>query len=198
MPSIIETTVYKFDELSESAKDAARNWWKDAARNDDWYDSTYDDAKHCGMLLGITVDKIHFSGFSSQGDGACFEGSYRYRKGAADAIAAYTGGCDTLVNIAAELEAAQAHANNALTATVKHKGRYYHEYCTDIDVERSDESEEIRNEDELEIVIALRRFMRWTYRELEKAYNDYMSNENVDENIRINEYTFTVSGERFG
>jgi hypothetical protein len=197
MPSIIETTVFKFDELNESAKDTARNWWKELARNDDWFEYTFEDVTECGALLGITVDKIYFSGFWSQGDGACFEGSYQYRKGAGAAIAAHTGGCDTLVTLAKELQDIQKKALYCLTATVRHSGRYYHEHSADIDVEHKN-GHFINETLETSIKEYMRDFMRWIYRELEKAYNDYMSNENVDENIRINEYTFTANGERFG
>jgi hypothetical protein len=198
MPETIETTVYQFDELSESAKDAARNWWKSASADDDWYEYTYEDVKECGALIGITVDRIYFSGFSSQGDGACFEGSYAYKKGASAAIAAHTGGCDKLQNIAAALQETQRKAFYRLTAKVKHNGRYMHENCTDIDTYNGMTGDYATNEQCDEIAASLRDFMRWTYRELERAYDYFMSNENVDDIIRINEYTFSEDGERFG
>jgi len=195
MPAIIETTVYQFNELSERAKDNARQWFRDVSANDDWYDSTFEDVKECGKLIGITIDKIYFRGFWSQGDGACFEGSYSYAKAAPATIAAYTGGNETLVRIAKELLEVQRKAFYRLTATVKHSGRYYHEYCTDIDVYNNGEIAD-NVTDEI-ISTLLRDFMRWIYRELEKAYNDYMSNETVDDNIRCNEYTFDINGKRF-
>lgn len=198
MPSTIETTVFKFDELNESAKENARNWYRGCTDTSDWSESVYDDVKECGALIGITVDNIYFTGFSSQGDGACFEGSYRYKKEAVDDIAAHTGGMETLVNLAKELEKAQTNANFALTAKVKHSGRYYHEYCTDIDVDYSIDSEQLRQDDETAIIGPMRDFMRWIYRELERAHDDYMSDVNIDETIRINEYTFTEDGKRFG
>ena len=74
----IETTtqnVYTFNELSDTAKESARDWY----RSDpfpDWHEFVIDGAKEVGALLGIEIDNIWFSGFSSQGDGACFTGSY--------------------------------------------------------------------------------------------------------------------------
>lgn len=199
MPKTIETTVYFFSELSDSAKEKARDWFRSACEGDtDWNDYVYEDAKECGKLMGIVVDNIRFSGFSSQGDGACFEGRYAYAKDAVKAIAAHAPQDETLARIAAALEAAQANANFALSATVNHRGRYYHEYCTDIDVSYDINEDELRDDDETPIVESLREFMRWIYRQLERAYDDYMSNENVDETITINEYTFTVEGRRFG
>ena len=49
----------------------------------DWYESTFDDAKAIGALMGMDIDGIYFSGFCSQGDGACFEAGLSYRKGCA-------------------------------------------------------------------------------------------------------------------
>jgi len=92
----IETKVYKFDELSETAKQAARDEFRKNGFGFDWWDSTYEDAEQVAEVLGIdikqraipthggrTIDEpaIYFSGFCSQGDGACFEGSYRYKTG---------------------------------------------------------------------------------------------------------------------
>lgn len=41
---------------------------------DDWWDTIYDDFKAKMTNIGVDVEKIYFSGFWSQGDGACFEG----------------------------------------------------------------------------------------------------------------------------
>lgn len=40
----------------------------------DWWDSTYEGFTVDMTAVGIDVDKMYFSGFWSQGDGACFEG----------------------------------------------------------------------------------------------------------------------------
>ena len=40
----------------------------------DWYESVYEHFKEMMSVIGIRVDKVYFSGFWSQGDGACFEG----------------------------------------------------------------------------------------------------------------------------
>jgi len=197
MPSIIETTVFKFDELSDAAKEKARDWWRQASIHDHWYEYTFEDVTECGACFGITVKDIHFSGFSSQGDGACFTGSYAYRKGGVAEVSAHTGGCETLVNIATRLQEIQRKAFYRVVATVNHRGHYYHEYCTDIEVDTVDGAA-FRTETDSEITECLRDFMRWTYRELERAYDDYMSNEQVDESIIMNDYTFTIEGRRFG
>ena len=43
MPTIIPITVYLFDELSDSAKDKARRWYRQGAFEYDWYDFVFSD-----------------------------------------------------------------------------------------------------------------------------------------------------------
>jgi hypothetical protein len=198
MPNIIETTVFQFDELSDTAKDVAREWFRSGNGNDDWYDSVYEDATECGKLIGIVIDKIYFSGFSSQGDGACFEGRYSYVKGAVKAIAGHAPQDKKLHAIAASLQETQRKAFYRLEAKVKHSGHYYHEHCTSIETFNGVTGDYATPEQDSEITESLRDFMRWIYRQLENEWNYINSNESVDESIRINEYTFTEDGKRFG
>ena len=45
---------------------------------------------------------------------------------------------------------------------------------------------------------ALRDLARWLYGRLEDEYEHLTSDEAVDESIRLNEYSFTEDGVRFG
>ncbi|MEI2421404.1 hypothetical protein V6O07_14115, partial [Arthrospira platensis SPKY2] len=42
----------------------------------DWYEYEYEFFKKDMAEVGVEVRKIYFSGFGSQGDGACFEGTF--------------------------------------------------------------------------------------------------------------------------
>jgi len=206
----ITKTVYKFKELSEEAKEVAREWWRECENADSDTSCTYDDACRMADLLGIEIDDrhwtnssgfkgktqtIYYSGFSSQGDGACFEGSYRYKKGAVKAITAETGGTDKeLIRIAGELQKIQAKNFYQLTARMKHSGHYYHSGCMSVDVERYDEKE-MTSDAEDEITQLMRDFADWIYDQLEADYEYRMSDENVDESITINDYEFYENGE---
>jgi len=81
---------------------------------DDWWDTIYDDFKAKMANIGVDVEKIYFSGFWSQGDGACFEGrvedwgKYLQHLGYDD---------PTLVNT----------ADDYWTLSWYHRGMYYHE-----------------------------------------------------------------------
>ena len=70
-----ETKVYHYNELPENAKQKARNHYIENWVHDDWYDYVYSMAIEDGKKHGFVIDNIYFSGFYSQGDGACWEGS---------------------------------------------------------------------------------------------------------------------------
>lgn len=215
MPQVVEHTIYKFEELSDQAKERARDWWREGALDYDWWDFVYEDAERMGKLLGIELAQkpvklmsgktrydpcIYFSGFYSQGDGACFEGSYSYAKGAAKAIRKETGNTDhKLASIADRLQAIQRRYFYKLEAKVKQSGRYNHEFSTDIDVWISDKDEYDNGAPEdaaEEVSDCLRDFMRWIYGQLRAEYEYQMADEQVDESITINEYTFDEDGRR--
>jgi len=214
MPEIIETTVYLIDELSEGAKDKARAWYRQSGFNYFWFDSVYEDFVRVCAILGIDLTTvpvrlygggtrqkscIWFSGFWSQGDGACFEGRYRHAKGAAQMIRHYAPADVELHRITDALHAIQRRHFYQLQATITHRGRYYHEYCMDISVERNGPTYRDVTTDAEEIVIkAMRDLARWLFRQLEAEYEYLTSDETVDEAIAANGYTFTQTGHRFG
>ncbi len=73
----IKTKVYTFDELSDSAKQKALDKHRYMeVEYPEWWDCTYDDFIEQVALKGYSVayKDINFSGFSCQGDGACFRG----------------------------------------------------------------------------------------------------------------------------
>ena len=76
MPKTIEITIYQYNELSEKAKEKARDNYLTNWMHDDWSDRTIDYMKEEGHHKhGFRVDDIRFSGFWSQGDGASWCGS---------------------------------------------------------------------------------------------------------------------------
>lgn len=194
---IIETKVYTFNELNDDAKEKARAWYRGGALDYDWYAAVYEYAKECAKLMGIEIYRIYFSGFWSQGDGACFEGRYAYQKGAIKAIKQHAPLDTTLHHIAKDLQLAQRPAFYRLCANVKQRGHYSHSGCTDIEVyNREAPYDDVKQEEDIKE--ALRDFMDWIYNQLEKEYEFQHDDAQVDESIIANEYTFTQSGKRFG
>ncbi len=66
----------KYDELSEKAKRKAVEWMQES--NGEHFDGDFviDEWKNLLGGLGFTSIEIYWSGFCSQGDGACFTGSW--------------------------------------------------------------------------------------------------------------------------
>lgn len=214
MPATIETTAYSLGELSDDAKDAARSWYRGGVFDYDWYDAVLDDFAHVAVILGVELrtrpvslfgggtrpeNCIYFSGFSSQGDGACFEGYWRHSKRVRAAIRDYAPRDAELHRIADTLEAIQWRNFYALHATIRHRGRYYHEYCMEISVERDSLGyQDPTPSAEEDVTEALRDLARWLYRSLKKEFDYLNSDEAVDEAIIANDYSFTADGQRCG
>ncbi len=214
MPRIVETAVYQLDELSDEAKDTARAWYRETAFNSDWHEFTYEDFERICAILGVRLKtrsvtlmgggtwqkpRIYFSGFWSQGDGACFEADYSYEKAAQKEIRKHAPRDAELHQIADALQRVQRRNFYQLRAEAVHRDRYYHEYCMAISVERDSPSyQDMTADAEDAVAEALRDLARWLYRQLEQEYEYQASDTVIDEAIGANEYTFTESGRRFG
>lgn len=89
----VTRTLYQYDELSDSAKERAAQWYSEASAWDTfWSESVIEDfatiAGFCGWDINQRPVKlvnggtryepaVYWSGFWSQGDGACFEGEWK-------------------------------------------------------------------------------------------------------------------------
>jgi hypothetical protein len=205
MPTTNTIEVYTFDELSDEVKEKVRERWRDGSLDYEWWDSLYDDFEHVAECLGVEFDhrggknwkgepicgqpSIYFSGFHSQGDGACFEGSWSFKKGWRKALSEYAPKDKELLRIGLELSCCARQTFYRCSARVKHVGHYYHEHSVGIDVYVNDSlGFEIAIPQNVEdgVSEALRNFMRWMYRSLEREAEYLMSDEAVDEDIRSN------------
>lgn len=210
MGRAVTRTVYQYGELSEKAKEKAREWWRDGGMEYDWWDGVFEDTVAVAEILGIDLIElvgkpgqmerktmILFRGFWSQGDGACFEGRYEYAKGSVKRIREYAPKDKELHRIARELSKVQRRYWYRMSAEVKHTGHYCHEYSTSIAVESDEEiGGEMREEDEVKVAELLRDFMRWIYKRLKDEYEYLTSDEVVAETIESNEYEFLEDGSR--
>ena len=64
MPEIIETTVYRLDELSGEAREKARTWYREGGFDHDWFEFVYDDFERICAILGVSLEtrKVHLYG----------------------------------------------------------------------------------------------------------------------------------------
>jgi hypothetical protein len=112
------TPIERFKSLPKRQQDEILDKYRDFnTEHTEWWDCVYDDFKHDMSGIGIDVERMYFSGFSSQGDGACFDGRV------------YSWG-DFLPSIYRADPALISLAEQAWSFRVQHRGHYYHENCT--------------------------------------------------------------------
>jgi hypothetical protein len=164
---------------------------------DQWHEFVYSDFIDDMKKKGVVVENILFSGFWSQGDGACFEG--------------YVDDVSKLLDMSEYPEATKFLAvGGQIEFKVTHSGHYYHEMCTDIDLYNDNYYDlrfmETPTEFHQEVVNALdgilqpeidkmysdavdvlRGHMKQLYSKLEKEYEHLTSDDLVEEAIKAND-----------
>lgn len=210
-----EKTEFEFSELSESAKETARNHYRSGDYPGyEWWDGVYEDAVRMGALMGIRISStthknartnrtyeeidISFSGFSSQGDGASFKGDYRHIPDAVEKVKAETND-EELLRIASALSVLQLTERllgfEVFSATITARGNYSHSGSMDVTVSYCEENEgETAYNDALEQAVTqlMRDLADWIYKNLEDEYDYLCSDEYVDE--RLEDDTFDEEG----
>jgi hypothetical protein len=217
----VSIQLYTINELpTEKAKEKARNWWREC-QDSSWSDFTIEEAVTQGELLGIAFKQrnvrtiggktygepcIRWSGFSSQGDGACFEGIWRAKDVKVDKVAEGWGEDPSTSEIKSIAEGFATIAQTWPFAYthVTHSSRYCHERSVSFDTGFGDEyPDDLDGIDDKwataadDIEDACRAFMRWIYRSLEKEHDYQNSDEFIDEVMEMNEYSFLSDGTRF-
>ncbi|MBB4087543.1 antitoxin of toxin-antitoxin stability system [Sphingomonas carotinifaciens] len=213
MPEFIITPVFRVEELASSARETALAWGRQHAVPDDWYECVIDDFATVCSIIGVDLamrpvrlfgggtrqePRVLFSGFSSQGDGASFEGSYRYAKRSTAEIRAHAPTDNDLHRVADTLATIQRRNIYQLEALIRQQGRYCHEYTMTITVERASptgQTPTVTAEDQ--VIEAIRDLARWLYRRLESEYDHLTSDAEIDAALRANDHTFTEAGVRF-
>lgn len=202
-------TIYKFDELSPTAQQHALE--KQSQHEAENFDPefVYEDAATIADLFGLDIrttykarvnggqyrmPTIYYSGFCCQGDGACFEGRYEYKKGALKAVKEYVPQDEELHRLVKTLQDVQRKNFYRLTARCKHSGHYYHSGCMSVDVERSDDREMTADAEET-VKECLRGFADWIYEQLREDYYCVTGEDACREAIEANEYEFDEKGD---
>lgn len=182
----ITQNVYTFDELSEEARKKVLENLRDM--NVDfvgWDECVLEDMKEQLEKAGFMEPKIFYSGFSSQGDGACFDVSYID----VDLIIANSG-----VPEFAQLKGKLVGGikKNSYANHYSHAGTRY----VELDYDDSDEEQDEELLTRLTEYVEQRRveYCYDIYNALGKEYDYQTSDEAVIEAIRINEYLFYGDG----
>ena len=196
-------TVFKFDELSDSAKEKAREWFRNDGGDSFMFAAEYifEDAATVADLMGIDLRQRYvplMNGktraepsiyFSLDRDYFCsFEAHYQYKKGAVKAVKSCAPQDEKLHSIAQRLQDEQKRHFYKLLASCSH-GRE----SMRVEVEHAEDS--YRDIDGDGITECLTDFAHWILKRLEAEYEYVYSDECVDESMSANEYEFTEDGE---
>ena len=199
---------YKFADLSESAKETARDKlrYTEHYLGYEWWGSVYEDAVRMAGMLGIDIGKttrrtirgttvfdtnIYFSGFSSQGDGASFDGRYSHNSDAVKAITEETTD-EELLRIAQELTLMQItqrlNGLEEFTGSVRSSTQNYsHSGGMSVDIDDYG-VDEVGEPDEEQFTQLMRDVADWIYKQLEEEHDHLMSDECVDEQLADEEF----------
>jgi hypothetical protein len=221
----ITTTVYTYDELSEEAQAKARDWFREGSAGDDfWSEHVTDDFKDVLKAAGFALDSRHgrdalyWSGFWSQGSGACFSATWRADDVNVAALlkdrpvfyADRDGEPQTCPSNAALVPLLERAQNLAVeyprgsgTITGNDRGHTTRcdDACADRDSDLGDNEPDWTDSDKDDALAhdlgdLARNLANYFYRSLEREYEYQHSDEIVAENITANEYEFTEEGAR--
>ena len=191
----VTTKVYTFEELSEQAKDKAREWFREATNADFSFESELitEDFEQQLEEYGFTNAKVNWSLSNCQGDGVSFIGKWSGKELLPILKAAYGGNIPIKVT----------RVIPWLTITFRRKHfRYVHELTVDTiaEIENYYVSDRLQNLlNDIENTVDDYRIDICSILE-KQGYSqiDYMySNEYIDELIIANEYEFTQEGKRW-
>lgn len=138
---------------------------------------------------------IYFSGFSSRGDGACFEGTYSYSKGWRKKLKAHAPRDKELFAIGEALTEAQREVKWTGRAIIVHSGRYCHSRSMDITCD-CDGGLDVSDGWASFVTQCMRDLADWLYKQLESEYEYRRRDEYIDECITGNDYEFLEDGTR--
>lgn len=196
MPKTIEVTAYAVQELKDKAKDRAMDWLREGATDHNWYSYILDHRKGELDLLGFRNADIQFSGFWSQGDGACFDASLDL-----DALTKHLGEKSPKLLKLFRYDV----LGNYIEGEIRHTmcANYYSNYharCVSIDSgfimdpDRHPILCGLVNALEDEIEDLRRDLCHQIYDELEKECEYLMADEQLIETANVNDFLFDESG----
>lgn len=182
--------IFRYSELSEEAKKVALEEYRDINIYEGWWDPIYEGFKEDAKQQGFNVDRIYFSGFHSQGDGAMFEGAvnsnFKFK------------GIRPIVQKLIDTKLITFYSR------FTHSGHYYHHksYHNIFDIDFNKKRHFDNLEDYLyggfwiETMISdkYEELCKELYSRLQKYYYELISDEEVAEAICANGYEFYESG----
>lgn len=192
----------KYSELSDEAKRKALEWGREAQSEDSWFsECVTEDWKATLEYLGFYGVDVLWTGFYSQGDGACFVGNWQDKYVCFDRLVEYLGveraesmdcyGFFRKIEALRGMGAIEPHY-----VALRHKGLYSHKHSVTYDYDIPEAEDDTIPDFESDFKEACQSLMEDIYSDLEKEYDYQMSDEAVAEMLEVNEFDFNEKGER--
>lgn len=188
-----QTDVYQYNELSEEAKEKARDWFLEGCFDDGvWFEHIIEEAVEFAEHIGFNVhgDKIYFSAPDESGSNCGFSASWLASRVDVDPIledVPPSSPENNRIRFAACAFRALALKNPEAEGGVS--GNEQH-MSVEID---GDGQPDFYNA----FYEALNAFREWIMAQLRNELEYQTSREVIEDNIRANEYEFTEDGKRF-
>lgn len=184
----IQIKVFSIDELQPGAKKRAIENHREINIYQGWADPIEEGAREDLKTRGYIDPKIMFSGFGSQGDGACFTAKI--------AIGQWL----TAHKLNAKYKALKDQAE-CFGFEITHHWRYFFSTSTTVEFVTFYEPEAEADKQAHEVLELIKKEREAIgdrlYRDLEKYWFELMEDEAVMETIRINEFQFFEDGRQF-
>lgn len=174
----VTTKIYKFDELSENAKEKAREWFRQGALDYEWWDCIYDDAERIGLKISHFDTDHHDIG-----------GDIKYScvDTASKILKEHGASCDTYV-------LAEQFLKDYQTLEAEIESIEALDDPSDAMLDRSSMAKDEMEDLEKEFKYALLQEYLAT---LQREVDFRLSDEQIDESILANEYEFTEDGKLY-
>ena len=179
----VTINAYRFDELTEKAKERAMEWINESTFSDSfWSESVTDDAKTIGAILGLYIDSIYWDQYLF----VTIDAHYSYAKGWKKKLKEYAPNDEDLLIIGQDLQDLQKHVKWPYQwkywARINEKGR------NGMGIE-SDFPELDNN-----LADIVEEFCRWISRNLRKESDYLESEEYMLEAAEANNWRFDEKG----
>lgn len=202
MPIQRSINVYAANELSSTAKEKARHWFRYEyavyAIADDIEQYKEETLMPVLAALGIQAKEILYSGYSVQGDGACFTGTYHYRLDWRKALANLEEGMvseqwkEELNRIGEALDTIHSDGGPVTCEIVHDKGHYVHSYTIHAEPSSNDPGVDVELIDDLTDELQNLAYSMW--HQISEEERSLSSDEAVDEGLSELGYGFDVKG----
>jgi hypothetical protein len=224
MNEVEDVVQLRYHELEPHAKEKAQHHYVEHWVGDDWFDYVYEDAKAEAKDYGFNIDEINFTGFWSQGDGACWRGDVHLLN-FLDAHAVDTIGFSCWRFLIVEgwvgsklditFGGRYSHSNTMSTSLLYDTSVNYFDEDGEVDVLESDcilqgmpvkavydlihadKDCPIKDYEDFEkwVLDEARQYADSIYKRLEQAYEDEINPDNVSEVYDANDVYFNEQGE---